>query len=332
METPPVEGKFFCHHVARDVCDLVELIMEKKTFHKTTFSKVTASRHRGDMKLFEYYSCKRCFVSLRKKASETRDAEDGGRHEYKVKGSRRSYGQRGYVYSEYLGSYHAVRDEIGFTLGSGYEIDTQMARTMWLMACSLAYAEYYYIVNGSWPSEEENKSPYKDWFRSQKQSVKLRLLRMAKAELASLDYEKNPKFHRRFGLLPSIAGSRKCAVCGTYLEKGSKNRCRFCRKPRKRSYVSVRRGVRRLVRRDAAAESRRERRAEQFENDGRGAVVSGMIEEKGRGEVFSELREDYGRGEALRMMKDAGAGKDELEDYYEDMDPCEREEIERNSR
>ena len=328
QEAPPVEGKFFCIHVARDVCDLVEIIMGKKNFCKTILFKVTG-RNRGDMKLLEFYSCKKCFTSAWQKAAK---AGEAGGHQYKVTGSTKSYSERRHVYTEYLGSYHEIRGEIGFTLGSGYEIYMPRVRMTWLVANSYAYAEYYRLVHGSRPSEEESRKPLdKDWLSGQKQSVKLRLIRMAKAELASMDYEENPILHRGFGMFSSIAGGRRCTRCGVYLEKGARDRCRFCRPPRKRSYASVRRGVRRLVKRDAEAESRKERRAAQFENDGKRAVVSEMVEDKGRGETFSELKEDYGKSEALKMMKASGAGKDELNDYYEDMDPCEREEAERNS-
>ena len=37
-------------------------------------------------------------------------------------GSTKSYSERRHVYTEYLGSYHKIRDEIGFTLGSEYKI------------------------------------------------------------------------------------------------------------------------------------------------------------------------------------------------------------------
>ena len=342
IETPPVEGKFFCRHVAADVCDLVEIIVDKKNvFYKTVLSKVSASRQRGDMKLLEYYSCKRCSVSVLQKVDRIREAEgNDGRYEYKVTCSKKSYGRRSRVYGGYFGSYQTVREALGFTAGSGYDVDTQVAEAVWNTACDLAYKKYHNMVQQQKPrriltcngKDEKYKGLDQDRLADQKHSVRLRVTRLAKVTLASLDYDDATlRAHRKFGMLPSILRERKCAGCGVCMEKRAKKHCRFCKRPRKRRYASVRNGIKRLIRADMASKSRREKSAEQFENDGRTSVIHGMTEDKGRDEVFSELKEDYGRNEALSMMREAGAGRDELEDYYEDMDPGEREEIERDS-
>ncbi len=339
-ETPPVEGKFFCVHVARDVCDLVEIAVRKRRFYKIALFRVTGARHRSAQRLLEYYSCKKCFTSVVEKAAGPKNAEGGAGHGYKVTWSGMRYAERMHLRAKYvpgrgavaswngltLGSYHAVRDGVGSTLGSGYDIDARGAGAAWRRALGLALDEYGRMARMRRPGKWGAGRPLdENWLSGQKRPVRILLTRMAKAKLASLDYGESPKFHRAFGTFPSIAGGRKCAGCGVYLERRAKDRCRFCRKPRKSRYVAVPKAARRMAARTAGAEGRKERRAERFESEGERTVISESVEAKGIRETASELSEDYGRPEALRMLRETGVGKDELEDYYEDMDPCERE-------
>ena len=344
IETPPIEGVFFCAHVARDSCDVIEIVMRKKKFHKITFSRITC-KNRGDVRLLEYYSCEKCFVIVCNNAASRRlkfekdnikNTKDlfrstGSRYLYKVVGNKHLYSERRNVYEECTWSYHAVRNAIGFTVGSGYEINPREVKRAWSEAHLRAYVDYYHMIHGKWPSKEErNKVLDEDWLKSQKPSIKLRLTRMAKANLAALDYAEYHIF-RRFDNFLNIAG-RRCVGCHVCLEKGVKGRCRFCQKPKKRNYAYVKKGVKRLITIHAKSESRREKRSEQFENDGVGSTIGDEIIDKGYGETMSDLTEDYGSSEAMKILKSAGAGKDELEDYYEDVDPCDRDEIERNSK
>lgn len=329
IESPPAEGKFFCIHVAKDVYDIVEIMMEKKRFYKTILCKISDHIKRGDIKLLEYYSCKKCFTLIMTRAEEIRESdesipkvaahlnrpvgfvgEDGTiGYGYKIMGSSKSYGQRRHGYMKCLASYHKIRGEIGFTPGSGYKIDMSGVRTMWFDAYKYAYGHYYHHIHGSWPTESETEQVLDDdWLKAQKQSVRNRLTGMAKACLTISSLGSRPRFHRRFGIYPIMEG-RMCK-CGVFLEKGAKPVCRFCREPKERPFKTVLRKTQRLIAKDTDKD-KRETMAEKFEDAGKVPTIAERVEEIGRNATYAELKEIYGRSEAREMMMIAGIHMDE---------------------
>ncbi|MCY4490224.1 MAG: hypothetical protein OXC46_02030 [Thaumarchaeota archaeon] len=298
IESPPVEGKLFCMHVARDVCDLVEIMMHKKIFYKTALANSISGKNRF-AKLLEYYSCKNCFTSIMEKTTQSKNADACKDSKYKIVGIRNSY-RRAFCVSEgYSESYHTIRDEIDSVMGSGYVIDMYGVRLSWYVAYSIAYSEYYCMLNGMWPKGDSLKPWESGWFACQNLSVKRALGRLARSKLASLNYGQGHKFHRRFGIFPSSMTGNACTGCGVCMEDARCSMCRFCKIPQKRSSARARAGISRLARRNLA---RKNLRAEQFENESKNAVISEMIGAKGWGEALSELSEDYGRVESARLM------------------------------